>query len=235
MSQPAVKQEQVPANDAAYQKASEQGNTETKAKDSTEKPLSGPNPVKQAVEEFKSLIDEMDDLREVLRAHGVPLRTTRMIVEFGIQNKPDKQAIALDGAMEQVVKSFGEGCLERQVLENHIATIVTLERDLSHARAVAREEGLDAQALSMLTQMVQQHPGDGGAKAVNTFLGYALAYGVKTDQLADIAGELTQRPASVLPQIPRRVDTAVKRGANQLVKDALLGLSIGLIVIYMLL
>ena len=111
--------------------------------------------------------------------------------------------------MEQAQQSFGEGSLERSTLENHISTIVNLERDLTHARSVAREEGLDAQALANLAQMVQQNPGDGGAKAVNTFLGYALAYGVRTDQLKDIVGELTQRPASVLPQIPRKADIAV--------------------------
>ena len=112
---------------------------------------------------------------------------------------------------------------------------MNLERDLTHARNLAREEGLDAQALSMLTQMVQQHPGDGGAKAVNTFLGYALAYGVKTDQLSEIAGNLIQRPASVLPQIPRKADTASARPVKKTFQDALVGLVIGVIVIYMLL
>ena len=174
-------------------------------------------------------------MREVLRAHGVPIRTTRMIVEFGVQNKPDKQAMAIDSAMEQAEKSFGEGCLGRTELENHIATIVNLERDLTHARSVAREEGLDAQALSNLAQIVQQNPGDGGAKAVNTFLGYALAYGIRTDQLKDIVGELTQRPASVLPQIPRKADVAVVMTRKKVIQDVLTGLGIGLVVIWALL
>ncbi len=114
-------------------------------------------------------------------------------------------------------------------------TIVNLERDLTHARSVAREEGLDAQALSNLAQMVQQNPGDGGAKAVNTFLGYALAYGVRTDQLKDIVGELTQRPASVLPQIPRKADVAVIMTKKKVIQDVLTGLGIGLVVIWALL
>ncbi len=234
MSQPAAKQEQAPANDAEYQPSSEPNVSQVNVKDRAAEAVKSNNPIKQAVEDFRSLIDEMDDLREILRAHGIPLRTTRMIVEFGVQKKPEKQAMAIDSAMEQAEKTFGEGCLERHVLENYIATIVTLEHDLTHARSVARGEGLDAQALSMLTQMVQQNPGDGGAKAVNTFLGYALAYGVKTDQLAKIAGELTQRPASVLPQIPRKSNDVVKQPKKKLAQDILLGLFIGVLVIYML-
>ena len=237
MSQPSVKQEHLPANDSEYAKALESVSQDEaeKAPDTPAKRASVDNPVKRAVEEFKGIIDEMDDLREVLRAHGVPLRTTRMIVEFGVQNKPDKQATAIDSAMEQVEESFGEGGLKRSVLENHVATIVNLERDLTHARSVAREEGLDAQALSILTQMVQQNPGDGGAKAVRTFLGYALAYGVKTDQLTEIAGNLMQRPASVLPQIPRKADAASVRPVKKALQDAVVGLVIGVIVIYLLL
>lgn len=237
MPQPAVKQEQLPANDSDYVRTSESVD-----KDEVEKNPDGPikragldNPVKRAIEDFKGIIDEMDDLREILRAHGVPLRTTRMIVEFGVQNKPDKQATAIDSAMEQAVESFGEGGLKREVLENHIATIVNLERDLTQSRTLAKEEGLDPQALSILTQMIQQSPGDGGAKAVNTFLGYALAYGVKTDQLSEIAGNLIQRPASVLPQIPRKADTESVRTVKKTFQDALVGLVIGVVVIYLLL
>ena len=237
MPQPAVKQDQLPANDSDYVKPLESVDQEVaeKGPDGPIKRATTENPVKRAIEDFKGIIDEMDDIRELLRAHGVPLRTTRMIVEFGIQKKPDKQADAIDSAMEQAVASFGEGGLQRSVLENHIDTIVTLEHDLIDARTLAKEEGLDAQALSILTQMVQQNPGDGGAKAVNTFLGYALAYGVNTDKLSEIAGDLVQRPTSVLPQIPRKADTASARPVRKTFQDVLVGLVIGVIVIYLLL
>lgn len=237
MSQAAQKQALQPANDSDYTESSEEDELDSASESSGETRLAegGDNPIKRTIEEFNGLIDEMDDLREFLRAHGVPLRTTRMIVEFGVQNKPDKQTTAIDSAMEQAEKSFGEGCLERTELENNISTIVNLERDLTHARSVAREEGLDAQALSNLAQIIQQNPGDGGAKAVNTFLGYALAYGIRTDQLKDIVGELTQRPASVLPQIPRKADVAVVMTKKKVVQDVLTGLAIGLVIIWALL
>ena len=122
MPQPAVKQEQLPANDSAYVKPSESVDQEEddNVPDGPIERTGADNPVKRAVDDFKGIIDEMDDLRELLRAHGVPLRTTRMIVEFGVQNKPDKQVSAIDSAMEQAVESFGEGGLKRSVLENHI-------------------------------------------------------------------------------------------------------------------
>ncbi|MGQ7845719.1 hypothetical protein ACUNV4_14650 [Granulosicoccus sp. 3-233] len=232
MPQAAVEKKQLPANDAEY---GDDADVEQAGEEARRPRSTADNPVKRAVEEFSDLINEMDDIREMLRAHGVPLRTTRMIVEFGVQKKPDKQAVAIDSAMEQAESAFGQGGLSRQALENHISTIVNLELDLNHARSVAREEGLDAKALSTLTQMVQQNPGDGGAKAVNTFLAYALACGIKTDQLSDIAGNLLRQPASVLPQIPRRKVEAPSWSGKRLVRDVLTGLLIGIAVIALLL
>ena len=223
MSEAAAKRDLSPANDSQYGK----GNNASIAGAS----VNTDNPVRRTIEEFRCLIDEMDNIREILRAHGVPLRTTRMMVEFGIQKKPQQQASAIDSAMEQSVQAVGEGCLERADLENHVSTIVNLERDLSHARSVARSEGLDSQALGILTKMVQDNPGDGGAKAVNTFLAYALAYGVQTDQLTGLVGEMTQKPDSVLPQIPRKVDKVERYGRQQFVTDILVGLVIGILVI----
>jgi len=92
------------------------------------------NPVKKAVDEFRGIIDEMDDIRENLRAHGIPLRTTRMIVEFGIQKKPEKQAPAIDSALEQASATYGENGITRASLENEIGKIVELERDLTRFR-----------------------------------------------------------------------------------------------------
>lgn len=221
MSEAAAKRDPSPANDSQYGVPAE-NQTAQAAVD---------NPVRRTIDEFRCLIDEMDDIREVLRAHGVPLRTTRMMVEFGIQNKPQQQASAIDSAMEQAEAAMGEGSLKRGDLENHIATIVNLERDLTHARSVARGEGLDSQALGILTKMIQENPGDGGAKAVNTFLSYVIASGIQTDQIKELVGDLTQKPASVLPQIPRKVDKAQPYGRQQLVTDILLGLLIGGLVI----
>ena len=235
VSEPAVKHNRLPANDSDYEKAVDAGD-EIHAEPSHQKParVTNDNSITRAIEEFREIIDEMDDLREVLRAHAIPLRTTRMIVEFGVQNKPDKQALAIDAAMEEAEKSLGQSCLSRDVLENHISTIVTLERNLTHARSAAREEGLDASALSTLLQMIQKSPGDNGASAVNTFLAYALAYGVKTDKLKEIAGNFSQRSNSVLPQIPRGRDEVAAQPVKKLVQDAVIGLFIGICVIYLL-
>ena len=232
MGQPSVKQDQLPANDSEYVRPADTA----KHEEDTDKSIKSPNnnAVTRAIEEFREFIDELDDLREVLRSHGIPLRTTRMIVELGVQNKPDKQAIAIDAAMEEAEKQFGDACLTRNVLDNHFATIVNLEKNLTHARAAAREEGLDAQALSALLKMIQESPGDNGAKPVNTFLAYALAYGIKTEKLTEIAGEFSPKSTSVLPQIPRKETLEHGYSAKKLMYDSLVGLIIGMCVIYLL-
>jgi len=236
----AAKRDLSPANDSQYDNSTE-GRSTPVIKHAINpginpgiNPAINDNPVRRTIEEFRCLIDEMDDIREFLRAHGVPLRTTRMMVEFGVQKKPQQQASAIDSAMEQSEQAMGEGCLARSDLENHVATIVNLERDLSHARSVARSEGLDSQALGILTKMIQENPGDGGTKAVNTFLSYVVATGIQTDQIKDLVGELTQKSASVLPQIPRKVDTIERYGRQQFVTDIIVGLVIGVLVIGLL-
>lgn len=193
------------------------------------------NEIRETIREFRTLIDEMDEIRENLRAHGVPLRTTRMIVEFGIQNKPERQASAMDGAMEQVEKQFGTSGLSRKELESYIATVVDLERDLSHARGVARSLGLDAQALGILTQMIQNNPGDGGAKAVNTFVSYAVACDIKLDRIAEILPNLVEKPKSVLPVVEKieQVSSTRERVKN-MATDAIVGLGIGIVMILLL-
>jgi len=192
------------------------------------------NIVRTTIEEFRTLINEMDDIRETLRARGVPLRTTRMIVELGLQNRLDDQAAAMDSAIEQAAETNGEGSMEREDLESQISTVVSLERDLTHVRAVSRGQGLDAQILSMLTQMIQQSPGDSGAKMVNTFFAYAIAYGVKTEQLQALVESFTETSKSALPQIRRQSKEAQEPQTKRIIQDALLGLVIGLVVIGLL-
>lgn len=224
MSEAAAKPDLSPANDSQYGATSQSPSSVT----------ANDNAVRRTVEEFRCLIAEMDDIREVLRAYGVPLRTTRMMVEFGVQKNSEQQVAAIDSAMEQSEKAMGEGCLKRIDLESQVATVVSLEHDLSHARSVARSEGLDSQALGILTKMITENPGDGGAKAVNTFLSYVVASGIQTDRIKDMVGELTQKPASVLPQTLRKADNIQPYGRQQIVTDALIGLAIGVLVIGLL-
>ena len=235
VSQLAIKHNQLPATDPDFEEAADADDEiQTEASHQKSAEVTRDNSIVRTMDEFREIVGEMDDLREVLRAHAIPLRTTRMIVELGIQNKPDKQALAIDATMEEAEKSLGRSCLSRDVLENHIATIVTLDRNLTHARSAAKEEGLDASALLTLLQMIQRSPGDNGASPVNTFLAYALAYGIKLDKVTEIAGNFSQRPTSVLPQIPRKRDEIAAQPVKKLVQDAAIGLVIGICVIYLL-
>ena len=190
--------------------------------------------MKRAIDEFRGLIDEMDDIRAVLGAHGVPRRSIRMMVEIGIQKSPETLVTAIDSAMKRARKSVGDGCLKRADLENYIATMINLDRDLTHARQVARDEGLDTHALTVVTHMIQENPGDSGAKAANTLVSYIAACGIETDQAKEMLGDLMKKPASVLPQIPCMADKPVVNAKKLLVQDLLLGLGIGIVVIWAL-
>lgn len=176
------------------------------------------NPVKAAMELFRSLIDEMDDLRENLRAAGLPLRTTRMIVELGVQGQHDKRAEALVAAAPNVAEVFTP-----EALTARIDRLVQLEKGYSEARAIARERDLDVQVLGMLTQIVQQNPGDRGQKLVATFIAYALACEIPLDDIAEVQQAVSQKASSVLPRIDRKALERPHLGKRQLVIDVLVG------------
>ena len=102
------------------------------------------------VAEIRSLITEMDELRAELVAHGVPLRTVRMMVELGVQDQHEKQAALIDSSLVIVEQELGAGVIPASCWSTRIATIASLEKDLSHARQMARDQGMDAQAVSYL-------------------------------------------------------------------------------------
>jgi len=232
MGQPAVNQDQLPANDSNYTDAVDADEQEMLASKSLQP--SANNAITRVIEELRDITGEIDDLRELLRAHGVPHRTSRMIVELGLQNNPDKQALVINAAMQELERKFGAGGLTREALESHCDTMLDLEKNLTHSKAAARQEGLDTQALTMLLRMIQQSPSDNGAKPVNTLLAYALAYGVNTEKLREIAGQITSSTNSVLPQISRKASIAESYTTRNMIHDSLIGLLIGVCVIYFL-
>jgi len=194
------------------------------------------NPVRRTVEEFVALTRAMDEVRATLRAQGVPLRVTAMLVELGLQRQLEKQSEALDGALEQAERSHGAGSLERATLEARVGEIVHLEQDMAHAREVARGLGLDARALAVLSQLIQANPGDGGERAVNRILAYARACDISLEGVPELAAELTAPPPSVLPRIAREPSDAddPARVRRALLRDVVIGLLIGIAAIGLL-
>jgi len=194
------------------------------------------NVVRESVDEFVRLNREMNERRQTLRAHGVPLRTSAMMVNFGLQKQPERQSEAMDGALDQSRREMGEGMLDRERLVARVNEIVALQQELNHANAIARAKGLDAESVALLSQLIEQNPGDGGEKAVNTVLAYARACAIALDDVPEMAAALTAPPASVLPVVARGADEKRTTGdwRKAVFKDAAVGLVIGVVVIWML-
>lgn len=202
---------------------------------SAEEDSSGDNAVRRTVREFIRLTDTMDDIRAVLRAHGVPLRVTRILVELGLQKQPEKQSEAMESALAQAERAHGSGALDAETLREHVTEIVRLEQDMDHARRIARDLGLDARSLAVLSQLIQSNPGDGGERAVNLILAYARACGIALDGVPQMAAELSAPPASVLPRIERGTSGRGRETSRSTwLRDAAIGLLIGVVVIGLL-
>ena len=196
----------------------------------SEEAVDAENPVREAVDRFCSLIDEMDHIRENLRAAGLPLRTTRMIVEFGVQDKKDQRDQAIDAAMTTSVESV----YSREEVAQQISQVVELEKAYTEARSVARERNLDVQALGVLTQMIQQNPGDRGENAVTTFVGYAIACDISLDNIGAVVRGLEAAKASVLPVVDRTTLANPGQTGRAVVMDILVGVAFSIAALWLL-
>lgn len=177
------------------------------------------NLIKRTVDEIYGLMAEVHEIREELLAHGVQFHMLNAMIELGVHEKPEEQAKMVTTAVEASVKAHGPQAIEREELEQHLEEIVVLEKDLRHVRHVASQQGVHMQALNHLTQLMRLNPGDKGVQAINTFVAYADAAGIKLDRLDEIRGQYKDGPASVLPDIPRgesatRRDDLIKLGQN---------------------
>lgn len=196
-----------------------------------------PGEIRATVENLVEQVDEADEIRQDLKARGVPLTTIRLLVSLHSQGDEAALSDLLDASVAAVRQEQGGDLIDRDSLAQQIDTIAALETGLDDARRQAREQGLDPQSLFFLVNLIQRHPGDGGSKAINDFLGYASACGIavtggSTPPPEAAAGEAA--PVSVLPDVTRRPHGARGEQLRSLACDAALGLCIGLGVIALL-
>lgn len=192
------------------------------------------NAVRRAIRELHDLSAASEDIRAGLAALGIPRRVVKVLVEFGVQKQIERQAQAIDGAIEQAEREHGVGAIERTALQARILELVRIEQDRDHARQVARGLGLDPRTLAILSQMIQSNPGDGGERAVTLLLSYARACDIPLDGVPQLSAELTAPAPSVLPRVAREPKEARPPSVRELLRDAVVGLAIGVIVIGLL-
>ncbi len=193
------------------------------------------NLIQRTVEEICGLMGDVHEIREELLAHGVQFHMLNALIEMGVHDKPDEQAKMIVTAVEASEKAHGPQAIEREELVKHLGDIVTLEKDLRHVRHVASQQGVHMQALNHLTQLMRLNPGDGGVQAINTFVAYADAAGVPLDRLEQIRAQFKNGPKSVLPDIPREDEVDRRADLISLVQNAVLGMILTGIVMWMVL
>ena len=203
---------------------------------SHEKPsseLDSNNQVRETVESICKIQREMHEIRDDLVAHGIPNQTISVMVEMGARNKLVAQEGMVEAALAASVSELGEAAISRESLMQQVGVMVDLEKDTGAAKALAKSQGMALPALNALIGLVRQNPGDGGTRMVRLFVGYALACNISLEGVGQLHKELAAPKASVLPVIERQ-PAPDKRELNRLlVREILVGLLIGLGVIWM--
>ncbi len=161
------------------------------------------NATKRVVDEVVALMGDIHDVKEEIMARGIPFHTVNVLVELGVHGKLEEQAGMRATALETSQKQHGPAAITAEKLDEHLDTLVALEKDLGHVRKLGRDQGLDMTSINYLTLIIRQNPGDGGEKVVNTFLGYAMACDIPLHRVTEIAEQAKSGPKSVLPDIPR--------------------------------
>ena len=185
------------------------------------------NEVRQTVESICRIQADMHEIRENLVAYGVPFQTVNVLVEMGARDKLSEQEDLIEAALAGSASELGVGALSRDTLMQQLGLLINLENDTAEVRRLAKSQGLELPALNALTLFVRQNPGDGGARMIRCFVAYALACGVSLDGIGSLHAELTSPKASVLPVIERRPVASGRVSGMLLVREALVGLLIG--------
>lgn len=181
------------------------------------------NPVKRIVDEIVELMALSHEEREELLARGVPYHTINMMVEMGAGEKHDELAEIKKTAIALSEKQYGAAAVTPEQVDERVGALVTLKRDTALALKVAKSQGHDMGVINMLTMTIRQNPGDGGEKAVNTFLAYAIACDIPVTKVEQMVEEVTAGPKSVLPQITLDREDEKLVAKKKLISDITIG------------
>jgi len=191
------------------------------------------NIVRRSVQEFCELHKEMHNLRENLIALGVPAQTVTVLVEMGFNGRLTEQEKLMNSCLEEACGGHVEDSILSR-FKMQLQELTNLERDMAHARKIARESGLVLPALNALTQMIRQNPGDNGEKVINSFLAYAIAAGIPMTKVEDILKTATEKPKSVLPVIERDDSKDASKARLALWRDIAIGLVISFFLMWLM-
>ena len=184
------------------------------------------NIVLTSVRELSSLYANMEEIRAELRARGIKGQTTNVMVEMAFHKRQSEMQGLMDSALRSSEQEYGLGAIRRDELQEAMDKMLTMEKEIAHTRTLCKQQGLSLPVINMLAQLVRQNPGDGGTKAVNTFLGYALACNIELSGVDEVTQKYTLESESVLPDIQREVTDKSRLVRQVLLRDIVIGLTI---------
>jgi len=193
------------------------------------------NDVKRVVDEMVSLMGDIHDAKQEIMARGIAFHTVNVLVEMTAKGQKAQQANMRENALQTSREQHGSAAITPEQLDEHLATLAALEKDLGHVRKLGKNQGLDMTAINYLTQIIRQNPGDGGVNTVNTFLGYAIACEMPVDKVIEVAERAVSGPESVLPDIARKEEEdAVLASRKQLIRDVGIGILLAILALTLL-
>jgi len=207
-------------------------NTLGDEKSEASEPAGHKNTVRQCVEEICNLMGDSHELREEAMARGVQFHTLNVMIEMGSHNKPDEQAEMMKTALAASEKAHGSAAITKEQLQELVDSLVAIDRDIGHVRRLAQLQDVNLQAMNFLTQIIRLNPGDGGEKSVNDFVAYAALCGIKLEKFKDIADDIAGVKKTVLPDIERIEEDRKKASRKRMMSDVLVGLAIGISIIW---
>lgn len=216
----------APSSQTSFKNSSNDNsiNPALKAKTSV-KPVSD-NVILNSVQALSTLYTAMEDQRGELRARGVQSQATMVLVEMAFHNRQDEMHGLIEAALQSSRQAFGHGAITREELEEKLDNLLAIEKDVAYTRRLCTQRGLNLPVINFLTQLVRQNPGDGGKKAVNTFIGYASACNIELSGIDEITKKYTTEPESVLPVIEQETEDDKRALTRSVMIDLLIGLSL---------
>ena len=191
------------------------------------------NVVSTSVRELSSLYTNMEDIRAELRARGIKGQTSNVMVEMAFNKRDSEMQGLMDSALRSSEQEYGHGAITRIELQEALTKMLAMEKDIAHIRSLCKQQGLVLPVINMLAQLVRQNPGDGGTKAINTFLGYACACNIELSGIDEVTQKYSAEPESVLPDIKRVEIDEFRFLRKALVRDIVIGITLTVIMFFL--
>lgn len=184
------------------------------------------NVIQSSAREISSLAVAMDEHKNNLRARGIRLQTSNVMLELALQDKSDELEKMVISAVHASNRKYGDGAISREELLNTLERMVAVENDIIYTKQLCKQRGLNIQALSILTKLMRQNPGDGGEKAINTILGYAASCDIPLTGIDAIKQKYSEKNTSVLPEISRENNDGGNSHIQKISIDVIIGISL---------